>query len=79
MKKKHVKSLQLNKKSISSLGTSSIKGGTGVSLLCPFTQKCLPTDDCTIGCPPPPSAGCPVTEVCIKTAETCTPWSICLG
>ncbi len=79
MKKKQIKSLHLNKKSISSLGTSSIKGGTRASLLCIFTQKCLPTDDCTIGCPPPYTTACPPTTACIKTAESCAFIGACLG
>lgn len=40
MKKRNLKALKLNKKSVSNLQSEEINGGTGISfLLCPVTQE----------------------------------------
>ncbi|WP_298520658.1 hypothetical protein [uncultured Kordia sp.] len=62
MKKQQFKSLQLNKKSISSLQESSVKGGTFITLIsCPGVGICAPTGGGSNNtCPPPPlTNGCP--------------------
>jgi len=74
MKKKNLKSLKLNKKSISHLSNekNAIVGGTGlptgscVNTICAQTQTC-PTDGCgsasMANCDPRPTNGC-VTASC---------------
>ena len=73
MKKQRIQGLALNKKSISNLGQSSLKGGSFVSChpvgICGLTGRtgCL-TD---FPCPPPP----PLTQGC--PTISCDPVAIC--
>jgi hypothetical protein len=59
MKKKNLKALKLNKKSISKLQGNSMKGGTSYvySELCTIVGY---TCDCTVNC----TEDCPETETC---------------
>ena len=60
MKKQHLKSLQLNKKSISNLQKSSVKGGTFETLVsCPEVGVCAPTGGGSGDTTPLPTNGCP--------------------
>jgi hypothetical protein len=84
MKKKNLRSLALNKKSISSFNTPAITGGTLNTIscqpigICAETQGCdtddCNTNNCTVGCNPTdvgctPSNGCPTIS--------CEPIGIC--
>lgn len=82
MKKKNLKSLTLNKKSISSFDTPTIVGGTHRTIscqpigICAETQGC-PTDGCaTGGC----TVGCNLTLNCNSNqcpTISCQPIGIC--
>jgi hypothetical protein len=83
MKRKNIRSLALNKKSISNFSTPAIKGGTFISISCQPLGICAQsdgcaTDDCnntngcatnacTVNCPP--SNQCPTIS--------CQPKGIC--
>lgn len=81
MKKQSLKSLKLNKKSISKLGTSSLNGGTDLSITCfgdcPLTRQIRCNSDLcpTNTCPPPDTINC-ITNDCIRKTEQ--PLGVCL-
>ncbi|WP_298419755.1 hypothetical protein [uncultured Kordia sp.] len=87
MKKKNLKSLNLNKKMVSNFNSSTVKGGTFLSIscqplgICAETQGCE-TDGCTNGCPTnigctPTNNGCNPTNTC--PTISCQPIGICKG
>lgn len=87
MKKKNLKSLSLNKNLVSNFNSSSITGGTIVSIscqpigICAETQGCA-TDGCTDNCPT--NVGCNQTNFGCNQTNTCPtiscqPIGICKG
>jgi len=71
MKKQQVKTLRLNKKSISSFTQNTIVGGTFIS--CPGVGICGTTGQSVTTCPPPDTFTCPPPPETIS----CDPVGIC--